>query len=343
MPPKYRAGIKRSAKKKKPPGRKGEKDVNDSDFVVDFSTTHTDENISTCSKKFKVDEDYIWQKRSIVEDNSTWCYLMLDTPILNNIVDVIGSCPSCSEKICVFHNMEGKRGLAHFFEFSCIKSDWCTTFSTSEEVKKSNINNEDTTKSPGGYTALQTLCGFLNIPPPMTKKTFLETQSSVESAYIKGAEANMNAAATEVRKVDGGQVTADEVVNTTISTDGTWQKRGFSSRNGVITIIANSIGKYIDYRVKSKTCKACSYWKGKSGAKSEKFRRIHKCPLDHTKSSGVMEADGVLECFLSSVIKRQLRYLTYIGDGDTKSYQNVVNAITLVLPYVLLVKHQFQQ
>ena len=27
---------------------------------------------------------------------------------------------------------------------------------------------------------------------------------------------------------------------------------------------------------------------------------------------------GVLECFLSSVIERQLRYLTYIGDGNTK-------------------------
>ena len=48
----------------------------------------------------------------------------------------------------------------------------------------------------------------------MTKKTFLEAQSSVESAYIKVAEANMNAVATEVRKVDGGQVTTDEVVNT---------------------------------------------------------------------------------------------------------------------------------
>ena len=71
MPPKYRAGIKRSAKKKKPPGRKGKKDVNDSDSVVDFSTTHTDGNISTCSKKFKVNEDYIRQKRSTVEDNST--------------------------------------------------------------------------------------------------------------------------------------------------------------------------------------------------------------------------------------------------------------------------------
>ena len=79
-------------------------------------------------------------------------------------------------------------------------------------------------------------------------------------------------------------------------------------------------------RVKTKKCKAFSYWKGKTGVKAEYFRRIHKCPLKHTKSSVAMEADGVLEIFLSSVIKRQLRYLTYIGDGDTTSYKNVVNA-----------------
>ena len=34
----------------------------------------------------------------------------------------------------------------------------------------------------------------------------------------------MNSDATEVRKVDGRQVTADEAVTTTISTDVTWQK-----------------------------------------------------------------------------------------------------------------------
>ena len=37
-----------------------------------------------------------------------------------------------------------------------------------------------------------------------------------------------------------------------------------------------------------------------------------------------MESNGILECFDSSIEKRQLRYLTYIGDGDTKSHQNVV-------------------
>ena len=53
----------------------------------------------------------------------------------------------------------------------------------------------------------------MNIPPPMTKKTFLATQSSVGSVYVKVGGTNMNSAATEVRKVDvGQQVTADEVV-----------------------------------------------------------------------------------------------------------------------------------
>ena len=41
---------------------------------------------------------------------------------------------------------------------------------------------------------------------------------------------------------------------------------------------------------------------------------------------GAMESDGILECYLSSVIERQLRYLTYIVDGDTRSFQNVIDA-----------------
>ena len=90
MPPKNRAGIKTSANKKKPPERQGKKDVNDR-----TTTQTTDEDISTCSKKLKLDEDYIKKKRSsTLEDNSTWCYLLVDTRILNNIVDVVGSCPS---------------------------------------------------------------------------------------------------------------------------------------------------------------------------------------------------------------------------------------------------------
>ena len=44
-----------------------------------------------------------------------------------------------------------------------------------------------------------------------------------------------------------------QVVSIDASFDGTWQKRGYSSLNGVITAIAKDSGKWFDYRVMSKT------------------------------------------------------------------------------------------
>ena len=89
----------------------------------------------------------------------------------------------------------------------------------------------------------------MNIPPPMTQKSFGDIQdNNVISSYKQAAEDNMKNAAAEF------QHGTDEIVNTAISTDGTWQRRGFSSLNSVVTIIDNSNGKCIDYRVKTLTC-----------------------------------------------------------------------------------------
>ena len=55
---------------------------------------------------------------------------------------------------------------------------------------------------------------------------------------MKTAHAAMIPAAHELRQAS--------CVATTISADGTWQRRVFSSLNGVVTIIANDTGKCID-------------------------------------------------------------------------------------------------
>ena len=67
----------------------------------------------------------------------------------------------------------------------------------------------------------------------MTKKTFLQTRSSVKSVYVNVAEENMRSAVEEIKEVENMEEN-DEVHNRIISTDGTWQKRGFSTRNGVM-------------------------------------------------------------------------------------------------------------
>ena len=52
----------------------------------------------------------------------------------------------------------------------------------------------------------------------------------------------------------------------------------------------------------------------------------HESPINHKGSAGTMEASGVLRIYEKSVKNLKLRYMTYIGDGDSKAYPSVVRA-----------------
>jgi len=66
----------------------------------------------------------------------------------------------------------------------------------------------------------------------------------------------MNDAAEELRsKFHASEY---EITDTAVSCDGTWQKRGYSSLNGVITGISMNNGKVLDIEPMTRACKACS-------------------------------------------------------------------------------------
>jgi len=46
-----------------------------------------------------------------------------------------------------------------------------------------------------------------------------------------------------------------------VSVDGTWQRKGFSSKLGVVTAISVDIGKVLDVAILSKSCKGCTKMK----------------------------------------------------------------------------------
>ena len=58
----------------------------------------------------------------------------------------------------------------------------------------------------------------------------------------------------------------------------------------------------------------------------ETFKTQHDCQINHHGSAGSMEGVGVITCFKRSLVRNQLRYTTYIGDGDSSSYASVVEA-----------------
>jgi len=113
-----------------------------------------------------------------------------------------------------------------------------------------------------------------------------------------------------------------------VSGDGSWKKRGFTSLYGVTTLIASFSGKVIDLVVKSSYCQTCIAWKGKE--QTEEFKNWYEtheeeCSANHIGSAGKMEVDSIKEMFSASERKYGVRYMNYIGDGDSKNFKAILD------------------
>ncbi|GFY16229.1 uncharacterized protein TNCV_2348741 [Trichonephila clavipes] len=97
-----------------------------------------------------------------------------------------------------------------------------------------------------------------------------------------------------------------------VAVDGTWQKRGYTSLNGVVTVTSIDTGKGIDVDILSKYC-AC---------KNLPFHE-KDCKRNYVGSSGAMEIQGASKIFQRSLSLHNARYITYLGDGDCKAFDAV--------------------
>ena len=128
---------------------------------------------------------------------------------------------------------------------------------------------------------------------------------------------SMTNAACEVDRDsnDNNETSSGDTVNTKVSGDGAWQKRGYSSMNGV-TLIAN--GKCIDNEVMSKKCKLCAILENKKGTQEYlDWKSEHSCSINHEGSAGAIEINGLRRMLSRSIRLHKLRYNFYIGDGDS--------------------------
>ena len=94
-----------------------------------------------------------------------------------------------------------------------------------------------------------------------------------------------------------------------------------------MTVISSDSGKYLGYRFITKTCKACESWE--SCKSTEEYELFFVTSWMWCEPWGFFGfygsiAAGIVECFTSSEDDMKLRYISYIGDGDSKSYSDVV-------------------
>lgn len=159
-----------------------------------------------------------------------------------------------------------------------------------------------------GRVGAELFCGIRNLPAPTSK--FEPIVKILGATTKKVCQQSMtNAVEEAVRENESRDIAA--------AFDGTWQKRGHKSLNGVVTATNVNTGRVIDVEILSKYCKCYN---------NEDDGHEDDCSANYSGPSGGMEIEGVKRIFKRSNSLYNIHYKSYLGDGDSKAYQSVVDA-----------------
>ncbi|GFU38406.1 uncharacterized protein TNCV_2433761 [Trichonephila clavipes] len=143
-------------------------------------------------------------------------------------------------------------------------------------------------------------------------KGLLRTMKIIFQLILKAALETVSSRSM-VNSVNEAVIENEHNKNIAIALDGTWQKRGHTSKNGVVTATSLDNGKVIDFECLSKYCFEC-----KSTNKT-----CDNCQVNYHGFSAGMESEGALRIFSRSLPNYNVRYVQYLGDGDSKGFLRV--------------------
>ena len=256
-------------------------------------------------------------------------YRLIDVSVLGEMVDLF-SCPECQNNGLEIHeNTLKRKGLSSYIELSCTNCTFKYSTYTSkglsgnEQAMEVNVRAVYAMRRCGiGHKGLQKFCGVMNMPPPLTHKNYDKVSQKLGEVAEKVAKVSMIDATVEVKAIEGTDIG--------VSFDGTWQKRGYSSLNGVATAISVTNGKVVDCEVLSRHCKNCADHTKMAESDPEKYAawkvsHDESCQLNHEGSASSMENVAAVKIFSRSESNYGLRYLKYYGDGDSSAFASIEN------------------
>lgn len=102
----------------------------------------------------------------------------------------------------------------------------------------------------------------------------------------------------------------DRSTDLSIALDGSWQKREHTSLNGILSTTSLDTGQVVDIQIVSKFCNCHSKFEKSSSS-------------NYHGTSGAMEVAGAVQIFQRSLSEYNVRYVNYLGVGDTKACADV--------------------
>ncbi|CAF1515339.1 unnamed protein product, partial [Rotaria sp. Silwood1] len=262
------------------------------------------------------------QNTDVAEDTNDYYQIIHNSFLLELMKQTI--CISCKSTWNGDMSVAKREGLYCSLVFTCHCSNEIK-INTSKQCPKTSQRDINIRSAIGAnfagisHQGLVKLCGVLNVPPPIDDDHFSRTITHIlpvfESHKLNSMKNAIEEACSESNKRE-----------LTVSRDGTWQKRGFSSLHGVVEVMSTgSSTKVLDLERLSKSCSICTgalSIKHSNPTKYEEIKNKHKCEINH---SGSMEADGIYRLFSRSERMYNVQYINYVGDGDSKVFPKLTS------------------
>ena len=251
--------------------------------------------------------------------------IFMDLSVLSQVFDNILKCPDCGGEMSSHIDTKKKNGYCHYIVLQCksIECEWKHCFDTSKKQGRShevNVRAVLAFREIGhGHNAMTTFSKVMNMPAPPAHRIVTRIQNEKLLPTVEQlANDSMVDSAFKVKENANEEECG-------ISIDGTWQKRGHASHNGVVTVISLDSKKCLDAEILSDKCQQCQKWQAKTNdPKYNEWKASHNCKVNHTGSANSMETVGALRIFERSLATRGLKYKDMLGDGDSATYNTIV-------------------
>ncbi|XP_031566223.1 uncharacterized protein LOC116301325 [Actinia tenebrosa] len=264
---------------------------------------------------------------------------IVDGHSLQSGLELSATCNFCGDEIEVLEDITTKHGLGAVWMIQCRNSECegrslTKTFPTSPKSGHFEVNRSVVlaVRSIGrGHSAAQKFCSIMGLPQPPNHSRWSEHSKVIQEKCKEILGEELQQSALELRDVHNAK--NDSTVDVGVSLDDSGCTRGWSATDACVGVISTDTGKVVDVVHKTSSCSECK----KMDAPREKgevdkmnylswfLEHEPKCMLNHEGSSSAMEAAGAVELYQRSV-EKNLRYIPFIGDGDSKAYSEVCQA-----------------
>ena len=151
----------------------------------------------------------------------------------------------------------------------------------------------------------------MNLPKPMTAYNYDKIANWLNVVAREVANETMRDASEDVLS-KSKDPNDDTVIDTAVSCDGSRQKKGYSSLNGVIMVMSMDNGKILDIEPMTWTCKSCLLHEKLKNSHPKRFvepKLTHVCKINHVGTSRRWDQKELIK-YLGEIYQEKKSYVT---------------------------------